>query len=117
LGGGEDSESSENVERVELEEWMLEEKHFKIESKVRNSISESHPLENWMIKGNFQINENSVQEQIGLEDWMLDRSNFKISKGNTLEPWMMNRRCFITDEEKEFESIKNWMVNREFFKI
>lgn len=116
-GGGEESESTKQVERIELEKWMLEEEHFTIESKLQNNISESHPLENWMIEGNFELKSNTTQERIKLEDWMLERSNFKVKESNDLESWMMNRKCFITEEERKFETIKKWMISPEFFRI
>lgn len=116
-GGGDESESTKQVEGIELEQWMLEQENFTIESKGPNNISESHPLENWMIEGNFELKENSGQEKIQLEDWMLERSNFTLTDNNQFESWMMNRRCFITKEKRIFGTIKNWMTDHDFFRI
>lgn len=116
-GGGEETATTEQIERIELENWMLEEEHFTVESNVQTNTTESHPLESWMIEGDFELKSNSINEQLPLEDWMLERSNFKITENNSLESWMMNRRCFITKEERNFESIKDWMINRDFFRI
>ncbi len=119
-GGGEgENETSNRTERIELEQWMLEKENFSVsETQNETKATEGHPLESWMINGDFEIENNPENnDQHPLESWMLDRSNFQIKDNNELEDWMMKRKCFKTEEIRDFGSIKDWMLNRSSFTI
>jgi len=119
FSGEGEGEKSTQEERIELEQWMLERENFSItETNKEAQTTEKHPLESWMINGDFEIKDNSENnERNPLESWMLDKSNFQIKDNNELEDWMMKRKCFKTEEVRDFGKIKNWMLNKNSFTI
>ena len=117
-GEGEGEKSSQE-ERIELEQWMLERENFSVsETNKTSKTTEKHPLESWMINGDFEIkNDLEKNERNPLESWMLKQSNFQIEDNNELEDWMMRRKCFKTKEIRDFGSIKVWMLSKSSFTI
>ena len=119
FSGEGEGEKSTQEERIELEQWMLETENFSVsETNKKNKTTEEHPLESWMINGDFEIkNDSEKNEGNPLESWMLNQSNFQIEDNNELEDWMMKRKCFKTEEVRDFGKIKNWMLNKNSFTI
>jgi len=94
-GEGKGEEATQE-ERIELEQWMLKRDNFSVsETNKESKTNEGHPL----------------------KSWMLDESNFQIKDNNELEDWMMKRKCFKTEEIRDFGLIKDWMLSKNSFII
>ena len=103
---------SAEEEKIEVEDWMLDEEHFRIHNSselFENDKEEKLVVEDWMLdEDHFSksglddaLYEVAEEEKPAIEEWMLDESHF-LSDKNSVED-----ENTIEDELK----VENWMLD------